>query len=129
MNFFIKAVIVIAVAVAMGLLTMALVQPPGSRGPEPVAIFASIGMSLLTLAFLAGWACMVVSGRPGTGGTQARAGWSVAGTGAFLLAISQGAYLAMALGIARSPSVEACATVSYLAAHPAFLIGTVMLAS
>jgi uncharacterized membrane protein len=53
-NFFIKAIIVIAVAVAMGLLTMALVQPPGSRGTEPVAVYASLGVSLLSLAFLAG---------------------------------------------------------------------------
>src|SRR5439155_9773336 len=82
----------------------------------------------LAAAFLAGWACMVVSGRPGTGGTQARAGWSIAGTGAFLLAISQGADLVKAFGLSRSPAVEACATISYLAAHPAFLVGTVMLA-
>jgi hypothetical protein len=54
MNFFVKAVIVIVAAVALGFVTFALVQPLGNRGPEPVAAFASIGVSLLSLAFLAG---------------------------------------------------------------------------
>src|SRR5437868_2220325 len=38
-------------------------------------------------ALLAGWACMAISGRPGGGSTLARAGWSVSGTGAILLAL------------------------------------------
>lgn len=53
MNFF-KAAIVLAAALAMGCLCFALLQPPGSRGTEPLAVVASFGVGLMTLAFLAG---------------------------------------------------------------------------
>jgi diguanylate cyclase (GGDEF)-like protein len=71
---------------------------------------------------------MVVSGQPGSGGTVARAGWSLAGTGAFLLALSQAAQLATEFGLTRTPGLAACVTYSFLAAYPAFLLGTVLLA-
>src|SRR5947207_786729 len=58
-------------------------------------------------AFLAGWACMALSGRPGAGSTLARAGWSAVGTGAFLIAVSQGAYLLPILDLAHSQVLDA----------------------
>jgi diguanylate cyclase (GGDEF)-like protein len=87
-----------------------------------------VGAAMCLSAFLAGWVCMVVSGQPGSGGTWARGGWSLAGTGAFLLALSQAAQLATEFGLARTPALAACVTFSYLAAYPAFLLGAVLLA-
>ena len=69
-------------------------------------------------ALLAGSACMAVSGRPGAGTTLARFGWAVAGTGAFLLAMSQGASLAPEIWLARTPALEVCEAAAYLAAVP-----------
>ena len=79
-------------------------------------------------ALLAGSACMAVSGRPGAGTTLARFGWAVVGTGAFLLALSQAAYLTPAVWLARISSLEACEATVYLAAVAALLAGLVLLA-
>jgi diguanylate cyclase (GGDEF)-like protein len=105
------------------LLTCILLQPLG----QPRSEQAVAGAAIVT-ALLAGWSCMWASGRPGIGGTLMRAGWSAIGTGAFLLAISQGAALVFDLGVSGSPAAEACANVSYLVAYPVLLLGAVLLA-
>ncbi len=106
-----------------GLVACILAQPLGQPRSEQAVTGAAVLM-----AFLAGWACMAVSGRPGAGGTLARAGWSIIGTGAFLLALSQGLGLGFESGLERTPAGETCATVSYLMAFPALLAGAVLLA-
>src|SRR5713101_8137188 len=110
---------------ALGTLLLAclLVHPFG----EPRSAQLVSGAVILA-ALLAGWACMAVSGRPGAGPTLARFGWAVAGTGAFLLALSQGAYLAPEAWVARMPALGTCEAVAYLAAVPALLAGLVLLA-
>src|SRR6266852_4213168 len=89
---------------ALGTLLLAclLAHPFG----EPRSAHLVSGAVILA-ALLAGWACMAVSGRPGNGTTLARFGWAVAGMGAFLLAMSQGAYLAPEVWLARTPALEA----------------------
>src|SRR5262249_24814293 len=103
------------------LLVCILFHPLG----QPRSEQAVTGAAVVT-ALLAGWSCMWLPGRPGTGGPFRRAGWSAIGTGVFLLAISQGTALAFDLGTSRSPAAEACANVSYLAAYPAMLAGAIL---
>src|SRR5712692_846914 len=55
--------------------------------------------AVVLAALLAGCACMAVSGSPEAGTTLARFGWAVAGTGAFLLTLSQSGYLAPELWV------------------------------
>jgi diguanylate cyclase (GGDEF)-like protein len=108
---------------AIMLLTVVLIRPFGELHSAQL-----VGVARCLAAFLAGWVCMVASGQPGTSGTAARAGWSVAGTGAFLLALSQSGQLATEFGLQRTPGLDACVTYSYLTAHPVFLLGAVILA-
>ena len=49
---------------------------------------------------------MAVSGRPETDNALVRFSWAVAGTGAFLLALSQLAYLAPELWVSRPPALD-----------------------
>jgi diguanylate cyclase (GGDEF)-like protein len=109
---------------ALGTLLLAclLAHPFG----EPRSAHLVSGAVILA-ALLAGWACMAVSGRPGNGTTLARFGWAVAGMGAFLLAMSQGAYLAPEVWLARTPALEAFEAATYLAAVPVLLAALVLL--
>jgi diguanylate cyclase (GGDEF)-like protein len=104
------------------LFTCLLVHPFG----EPRSVHL-VSEAVILAALLAGWGCMAVSGRPGSGTTLVRFGWAVAGTGAFLLALSQGAYLAPAAWLARTPALDACEAVAYLAAVPVLLAALVLL--
>jgi diguanylate cyclase (GGDEF)-like protein len=111
------------VAFAAAVIACAVAHPFG-----PLRSAHVVSGAALVAALLAGWACMVVSGRPGVGGPLPRAGWSLAGTGAFLLALSQGSYLAAVLGLARSAALDACLNFGYMAAYPALLAGAALLA-
>jgi diguanylate cyclase (GGDEF)-like protein len=84
--------------------------------------------AVLIAAFLAGWTCMVLSSRPSAAGTLARFGWSVVGAGAFLLALSQGAWLAPELAPRRFVPLDSCVMAAYLAAIPVLLAGLSLLA-